>query len=227
MKKLLKLTAVLLLLAGMFACVEKSFEEPPESGCDCKEELFYYYMDEKKYIDSLFLNNYLIVGINKQIQDADILRAIEQTGLFNPVPIDKIYHMPHDKKYNFLFVNTKVDKTCTQLKEIIKILEDISLVGFANLTFQGTFWLGFDRSDIMSYSDEFFVKVKNNTDLSDLYTITQETNTSIKEQIMEGWYMISADKNSKGNALQMANYFHETKKFEAAEPNFLNAKINR
>jgi hypothetical protein len=229
MKKLLKITAVLLIVAGVFACSEKSFEEPPILGCDCEDELFYYYMDEKQYIDSLFLNDYLIIGFDRQTQDVDVLRAIEQTGLFNTVPTDRIYHPTRNSKYNLLFVNTKVNKTCTQLKEIIELLEDISLVAFANLTFQGTFWIGFEHSDIMSYSDEFLVKVKDESDLSDLYAITQETNTSIKErdEFMHDWYIISADKNSKGNALQMANYFHETGKFEAAEPNFLDAKINR
>jgi hypothetical protein len=37
---------------------------------------------------------------------------------------------------------------------------------------------------------------------------------------MKHWYVISADKNSQGNALQMSNFFYETKRFAAAEPNW-------
>jgi len=51
----------------------------------------------------------------------------------------------------------------------------------------------------------------------------QETNTRMKQESYER-YIIIADKNSKGNALQMSNYFYETGKFLYAHPNFL-AKI--
>jgi hypothetical protein len=74
-----------------------------------------------------------------------------------------------------------------------------------------------------SYSHLFYVKVKDSADLSELNRILQETNAEIKSQdtYMRQWFTLSADKNSMGDALQMANYFFEPGHFMAAEPNYV------
>jgi hypothetical protein len=71
-----------------------------------------------------------------------------------------------------------------------------------------------------SYSDEFLVQVKDTNDLSDFNNTIHLTNTRIIEQnrFMSDWYSLHADKNSNGDALEMANYFYETGFFKASEP---------
>jgi hypothetical protein len=63
-------------------------------------------------------------------------------------------------------------------------------------------------------------------DLSDLYSVAQETNTRVEGRMNASApsYIVSADKYSNGNALQMANYFHETGKFRWASPSFWQIK---
>jgi hypothetical protein len=199
-----------------------------EVDCDCKEELFYYAFSDKIFLDKAFLNNFLLVGYDYRTQDEEIVNYINQTGLFLPVNTDDCINFSYEDKHNLLFVNTKVKHyTCSQLKEIIQMLEQSRFVAFASLTFEGYFWGGGEiQSNIMSYADEFIVKLNNGYELSDLQTLVQETNTRIIEQT-QLFILLRADKNSKGNSLQMANYFYETGIFHYAHPNFLYGKVNR
>ena len=226
----LKLITFLLILVGSFLSCEKKEEEPQKFGCDCADELYYYYFDEKIFLNDRFLNDWLLVGFESQVQDVEIVNFINQTGLFKSLDINKIvHHAQSEVDYNMVFVNTKTLKTCSQLKEIIKTLEKSSIVAFANLTFESTAWFGGVNMDIMTYTNEVVVLLKNLDDLPDLHTIMLETNTRIKSQsefVPEQFY-ITTDKNSNGDALQMANYFEETGKFEWSSPNFLDAKVNR
>jgi hypothetical protein len=226
----LKLIAFMLILSVGFLSCEKEGEEPQTLDCDCAEELFYYYSGEKLFIDTLLINDWLLVGFESQVQDVEIVNFINQTGLFKSVDESNIVlYAQSEDNYNMIFVNTKTSKTCSQLREVIKTLEKSSLIAFANLTFETTAWFGGVYMDIMAYTNEITVHLKNLDDLPDLQNITLETNIRIKKQneFVPEQYIVIADKNSKGDALQMANYFTETGKFEWASPDFLYAKIDR
>jgi len=211
----------------------KSDEGPGDlyKWCDleCEKDLFYYYNKEKIFLSKWLLRNWLIIGYEKQIEDEELINYINQTDLFNPVETYHFYHWSQDGDfYNVLFVNTKKEYTCSQLEKIIKGLEQSDLIVFANLTFKSQLWFGGEYYDIMACIDEFVVSLKDESDSSDLEALVQETNTRIKRIssiYIHTYYYISADKNSDGNALQMANYFSETKKFRWAEPNLINVKF--
>ncbi|MDR3365812.1 MAG: hypothetical protein LBO71_02455 [Prevotellaceae bacterium] len=200
-----------------------------EAGCDCREELYYSYGDEKVFLDSLFLNDYLLVGFENQDRSEKVIDLINETGMFHATGKSDIFRNSQEDSHSLLLVQTLTPKTCSQLKKIIEQLENNPDVAFSNLTFKGTFCIGFDCSDVMIYTDEFTVKVKDENNLSDLQDIAKETNTKIKEQnkFMPDVYILSADKTSKGNSLQMSNYFYETGKFVYVEPNFIETCFNR
>lgn len=63
------------------------------------------------------------------------------------------------------------------------------------------------------------MKVFDTNNLTDLYKMISSTNTEFVEEIKwsKGWYIIKATKNSKGDAIQIANYFSESKLFEYSE----------
>ena len=90
----------------------------------------------------------------------------------------------------------------------------------ANLVFCS--WDSENCRDIASFSEYFTVKVNDKDDLTDLYSAVQETNTWILWQNEFGleWFMFRANKHSKGDVLQITNYFHETGKFAAVEYGF-------
>jgi hypothetical protein len=201
-------------------------EENPISGCDCKDELFYYYHTEKRFFDTDFLNDYLLIVFDTLIQDSEIVNYINQIDLFNTVDTNKIYTL---KEYRLLFTNTTINRSCSQLKELISFVEKNPLITLANLTFNTDAWFSGVYMDVMFFTDEFIVQLWYVNDLSNLNAVVQETNTRIKSQNIyrPDVYIIGVDKNSNGNALQMSQYFSETGKFVYADPNFTWAKINR
>ncbi|MDR2407214.1 MAG: protease complex subunit PrcB family protein [Bacteroidales bacterium] len=207
---------------------EETSDEEPKLECDCKNELFYYYQENKVFLDTLFLNDYLLVACDTLIQNTEMVNYINQIDLFNLVNINKILYTDRGD-YHLLFVNTKIKRSCSQLKAIISFLENNPLIAYSNLTFDTDAWFSGIYMDIMFYDDTFIACLKDTNDLSDLNLVLQETNTRIKKQDQYNHkkYLISADKNSNSNALEMANYFYETGKFVFAEPNLGWTRINR
>jgi len=188
-----------------------------------KSCIFIIIIGEKQFFADLFINNWLYIGFDNKVKDNEIVDYLNKTGLFKTVDVTKIYRpneSPHNKNEHIrLFVNTKERKTCSQLKEIINMLEKSPIIVAADLAFCQTYY---NCSVKMSYTNFIYVKVKDKDDLSDLYAVTQETNTWIDESRIDSAYpdlfYVVINKNSKGNVLQMANYFGETGKFALSIP---------
>ena len=195
-------------------------------GYDCNNELFFYnFQGEKSFFYDLLLNDWLLVAFYPETQDEEILDFISQFGIFKNT--SEISHS--DEFHHLLFVQTMTQKKCSQLKEIIRVLKKHAIVAYANLAFYFRFCHGFRCTDIGSFSHFFYVEVIDSNNLSDLHTVMQRTNTWIFEQdrFMPNWFILGTDKNSQGNALQMAQYFFETGKFSTAEPDVIFATIGR
>lgn len=75
----------------------------------------------------------------------------------------------------------------------------------------------------VAISDLFYVKLKSVEDLNKLEKLAARTNTEIVGQntFMPEWYTLAAHKNSKGNALEVANIFYESGFFSEATPDFM------
>ena len=203
---------------------------------DCKDEYYYYkfYYSflpnhplekvEKIILDNReFRNDCLIVGFFDHLQDAEMVDYINQTGLFKPAYADDIILRPgtvpgFTRDYHSMYIEFKSPQSCSKLKEIIRTLEKSPIVAFVNLVFEGgneSPW-EFEKQSlythIFAFSEAFSVVVENENDLSDLSALIQETNTWISGRY-GNTLSIGTNKNSKGNAMEMANYFWETGKF--------------
>ena len=132
-----------------------------------------------------------------------------------------------------MFVTLKEQKTYCKLKELIRELENSPIVSYVSLTFKGDKFT--EKTDMVregyirvgAFRSFLTVKVKDILDLSFLYDLEEEMNTKIMLQV-GSWFYLRSDKNSKGNAMQMANHFHETGKFLCASPGLIceDLKIN-
>ena len=249
-KHILKIAAIMLILAGgMISCKDK---EPLLTDCDCNEilyfypqnegagkifsenDLYHYINGEKLFLDYLFVNNWLLVAFRSQVKDTEIVDYINQTELFKPVSTKDIWYHANlqwcEYDNHLIFVNTKEQKTCLQLLEVIQVLEKSHLVVCANITLRTeNREIPSSNTNIMSWYQYFYVRVNDENDLSDLYAVMEETNTRISEQLpaMPKWFRLIADKNSKGNSLRMAQYFFETGKFVATDPAFTSNRSDK
>ena len=94
------------------------------TGCDCEDEL-YYYVDKypresvKLSLARHFVNDYLLVAFMPEVQNSEIKNFLDNTGFFNPLDTAKIESL-RSLYYGFpaAAVNTKEQKSCSQLKEI-------------------------------------------------------------------------------------------------------------
>ena len=74
----------------------------------------------------------------------------------------------------------------------------------------------------MFVTHTFNVKLKDNNDLSILQNMAEQYNAKIvKERPLPLWYLLACNLPSSSNAMNIANRFYESGKFEASEPNFL------
>ncbi len=72
-------------------------------------------------------------------------------------------------------------------------------------------------------SQYFYVKLKQEKDKEILESLAKESLVEIvgNDHFMPLWYILSCDKNSKGNALALANLFYETGNFSSAQPDLM------
>jgi len=73
----------------------------------------------------------------------------------------------------------------------------------------------------------FYVKLQKEEDLRILEKLASDNSISIlgNNEFMPLWHTLSCDRNSKGNALEMANLFYESNFFEASEPDFMEGML--
>lgn len=220
----MKNKSYLLLLAFtlLLSCNKKSvFDELP-----CNYNGFKYY-DNEPYPLGEMSENYILIGIDSSNSDKSIQDFINSKDY-----LDNSYNFEihKDNNYPYKYFGLKLNRTCSceEISWIINDLEENSMTSFVHYTMQtddctNLIWETIGELCVNSYSNIFYVKVLDTNNLTDLNNTLIETNTRIREQnqFMNQWYSVFADKNSKGDALDMANYFYETGLFAASEPDII------
>ena len=224
MRKVLML--ILALFIALVSCENDESQILSINEIDCPLNLFYYVGNEKIQLDSLLLFDHLLVGFDTITSDIAINEFLNSQAVFNTDTVTGIREYPHyDKKW--IIKELAHSKNCYELVEIIKNINSYEIVSFTHCTYESKAWLGEIYCNIMIYSDRFLVLLKNANDLDSLNSIVSQTNTKIisKDRSWENGYIISADKNSQGNALKMSVFFDETNQFEWTSLSFFDYVI--
>jgi hypothetical protein len=106
--------------------------------------------------------------------------------------------------------------TCAQVEAALSQLANQPEIRYATPFFQSPF-----EASLLGISNQFLVNLKPGYTLEDLEKLTKRTKTQIVEQLGEQTFILSADKYSTGNALQLANEFAQFYQVESSEPDFL------
>ena len=104
--------------------------------------------------------------------------------------------------------------SCAQVEAGLEYLKQFPEVRYATPVF------GAGESD-KGITNQFIVNLKASASRTDLETIAKKTNTTIVDQLSDVTFILSADKTSQGNALEMANYFNQSSRVDSSEPDFL------
>jgi hypothetical protein len=173
----------------------------------------YYWAYGKKYPLELHTEkNYVLMHGQNKVTIAQGLGLTEQdiTDL-KPIIVSRTVNTSRsnisgeDNLY-WGFVNRSIDKEKIKSSDIIYAAPSFMVNGKE-----------------VSLSHYFYVKLKHETDFKLLEDLAKQTKVEIvgNDSFMPLWYILSCDKNSKGNALEMANFFYETGHFSSAQPDLM------
>jgi hypothetical protein len=165
-----------------------------------------------------------LIGVDTTYSDNQIQNFISTINHFDQNYTYTI-HTIAQYKFKEIPLRLKFSKTCEQIAQIISELEQNTIVAYAHYTMQtdncqNLIWEQIGNLCINSYGSNFYVKVFDENNLTDLNQKITETNTELVKQneFMPKWFELRATKNSDGDALKMANYFYETGLFEYSDP---------
>lgn len=131
------------------------------------------------------------------------------------------------KKFDNLKVETglRLTKPLKNTKSkwaVIEVSKSITLENNENILYHAPFFLTPEKIEA-GLSNLFYVKLKKTEDFDVLQKQALKNNVEIigNNNFMPLWYTLSCSKKSKGNSLQMANYFYEIGMFEASQPDLM------
>lgn len=185
--------------------------------CTIDSAYYYYTLDyEKVYLDISTLC--VSIKFKDTLTNAYMDYLLENNPELSSISIIK-------PKQNIAYGYMKTDISCVEARTLLTRLtqETGILLATPNFISKECVSRGGSLNDgdcLMGLTNEFLVKLKNPNQTSKLASLINETNTKLVSQ-NELFTVISADKNSIGNSLELSRYFYETGYFEFSHPNFL------
>ena len=174
---------------------------------------YYYWAYNKKYPLELFSEKQYVViqGNDKET----IVRGLGVNEVLisepKPIIISKTIKSSNlnslsRKNLHWALVNNVIEKNKLQSSELIYAAPSFLVNGKE-----------------VNLSQYFYVKLKNEGDLGILEDMAIKNKVEIigNDAYMPLWYILSCDKYSRGNALEMANYFYESGLFASAQPDLM------
>ena len=162
------------------------------------KESYYYYNGKKKVlnVNEQFLT--ITCGDKRYINNISNLAGIKDVKLLSNVDENifllKIDESQYDRLYN-----------------ILKSIKEISSVEPV-----------FDETNLMTTSNYFYIKLKNEDDVEDLYEISKKYGASVIGSLsnIKMWYKLKANRYSPYNSIELSNLFYETGLFADVDPDF-------
>lgn len=191
---------------------------------DCVNSDFYYYENEKIILDDLNYNH-LVIGFVEEIDDLTIIEYVNNLNGFNEVISDDIQYS-YDN-HRFIIAKFNRETSCIEINSEIANVITQNKVQYANKAYNTDFFNHQGEYDLMYTTDQFSIKLKQSTSMSQLNDLISEMEgVSILEEneyIENTFLMRNTNKNR--NTIETCNLFFETGLFEFSEPNFFYFKF--
>ncbi len=227
MKTIIRVIYLITLIITTSSC---SVNENNDPQTECEFVNFKYYNNEQDFLGEMS-KEYIVIASDTTNSDDLINSLIQSKDYLDQNYEYVINHLSH-YKYKYIALKLNSEKNCIEITDILSDLKESNIVDYAHFAMQtddctNLIWEQIGEKCINSYSSEFYVKVFDENNLTDLNNTIQETNTILVHQneFMPKWFTLRADKNSNGDALQMANFFYETNLFQHSEPDIIKIPV--
>lgn len=195
-------------------CVGDDCDDDMPVVCEGAEsEYFYYYGGERQYFE-LYTRSIFISIANEET--ADIL-GLEREMFQIDIVRENIRHEYNRRLWTELRLDSSMsnDAYLAKLSEIRSMGDDIIVAPY--------FYFSNNPNERIGLSNFLYVKVKS---LSDTVLLRQETEKEHaviveQNQFMPEWFVVSVTANSRCNAMELSNFFYESRLFQYAEPDFM------
>jgi hypothetical protein len=222
MKRLIYLTYLSLLVLILFSCQQEQILPQTAEAAQVNSEAKIgickpYFYTTKTGIMHLgnARGDYVLVGFNPALTLADQQKILSRYSVYDTTDGD--FFMDSGL---ITVVKLKAGTSCTAVDNFLMLLQTRPAVQFALPVFnplpgqEGIFeWVGL--------TNEFMVKLKAPNAYQHMSQMAKLTNTQIVTNLDDVTYILSANKNSAGNALEMCTVFNRSPRIVGADPNFL------
>jgi len=171
---------------------------------DCKSR-YYYYHSEKINLTEISNQGY--------ISFYDTLSAETINQILGQYPEIHVLSIPSNSNHAIVSIDSE---NCDETDKIFVAIKNDSRISNCSK------FLISKEGYTLGISDVFVCELKSSTHLSEIIKLINSNHTEIlKSNTSNNHFIIRADKNSNGDALDMANIFFESGFFEYAEPEFI------
>lgn len=190
-------------IIGLFFCLNSAFSQE-----------YYYWAYGRKYPLELYAEKHFVLTMNSDKElvamglgiSKDEVLDLKQLTISKTIKNNRSDKSAGDNGLHWGFVNRSLTIEKIKSSEIIYAAPSFRVNGKE-----------------IGLSQFFYVKLKQEQDIELLEKLAEEKKVEIvgNDGFMPLWYILSCDKNSRGNALEMANLFYETGLFTSAQPDFM------
>lgn len=198
----------MLVLTGI-SCVDDKASYPNTPFRSCGEEFYYF---ENKPIHLKKSVDRATVGFNARINRNDAEQLLSAYSFVTS--LDGFFM---EEESSVAIISLEKDLSCAYLDQDLGKLALNERVSFTHCMFFREY-----RDIFIGIGDQFIVGLKSVRDTVVLRELTQQTRTRIVKPLDSQTYILRVNAGSTGNALYMANYFHDSGRFKYAEPDFIN-----
>ncbi len=199
-----KSTAVILVLLSMFISVTdiQAQKKPTGYYCHTPDGIARFTTSNEKVLIA-FRDGLTLERKSALLKSANVFK-----------PLKEEMNLPSPKVTIAEILPGKTEKEILQALSQLRVSDEVI---YANP------FLVYEDGTLQGIQDRFAVKLKSAADYSRLESLVRNSSATIVEQNKYDplVYFIKVIKNSKGNALEMANQFAESNFFTYAEPDFL------
>jgi subtilisin family serine protease len=172
---------------------------------------YYWYRENRIVLEELPTKKYVMVN---SFEDTTKLKAVlkQQEFKINPfvkTPVVGLNYLQKESPSVICWTTVEGEAIPDLTKEEFVL-------------YQAPYFLTKDKKEA-GLSNLFYLKLKKAEDFNILENMAKENGVTIlgNDQYMPLWYLLSCTKASKGNAMQMANLFHESRLFASSQPDLM------